>query len=392
MNSTASPVRSKERFLVFGAPEIREEEIEEVVAVLRSGWIGTGPRVGGFERQFAEYKGVDLATGVSSCTAAMHLALSALGVGPGDEVIVPALTFCATVNVVIHAGATPVLADVDPVSMTLDVRDVARRITERTRAIIPVHFAGRPCQMDELLALAEQNDLVVVEDCAHAIETEYHGRRAGTMGDAGCFSFYATKNVTSAEGGMVVTRDPAVAARIRTEALHGLSVDAWKRYSDDGYQHYYAVSAGFKYNLTDLQAAIGIHQLARVEANWVKRLRIWERYQDELSSLPIELPAPFEHDTRHALHLFTIRIDAARTGVSRDRFVQRMTENGIGVGVHYVSIPEHPYYARTFGWTGADVPVADRIGREIVSIPLAPSLTDEDVADVCEAVRRSLEA
>jgi len=379
-------------FIIFGAPQIEREEIDEVVRCLESGWIGSGPRVAQFEAEFAAYKGAPFAAAVGSCTAAMHLSVLAAGLGEGDEVITTPLTFCATVNAIIHAGATPVLADVDPTSMNIDPAEIERRITPRTKAIVPVHFAGRPCDMQAITEIAERHRLRIIEDCAHAIETEYHGRKAGTFGDFGCFSFYATKNVTTGEGGMVLTRNEEELARIRMLALHGMSKDAWKRFSDEGYKHYFVIESGFKCNMMDLQAAIGIHQLRRVEANWKRREEIWNRYNDAFAGLPVTLPAPTEPDTRHAYHLYTLLIDEARAGISRDEFLEAMTANNIGVGVHYLSIPEHPVYQEKFGWQPADYPNAMRIGRETVSLPLSAKLTDNEVSFVVEAVRNVLSA
>ena len=377
----------REQFLVFGAPAIEDAEIQEVVATMRSGWLGTGPRVARFEREFAAYKGAEHAAAVNSCSAALHLALLASGVKPGDEVITTALTFCATVNAIIHAGATPVLADVDPVTMNIDPADVTRKLTGRTKALVPVHFAGRPCDMNSLCGLAERHGMKMIEDCAHAIETVYRGRKAGTFGDFGCFSFYVTKNVVTGEGGMVLTRREEDLARIKVLALHGMSKDAWKRFSDEGYKHYQVVDAGFKYNMMDIQAAIGIHQLERVEANWQRRQEIWQRYDEAFAGLPITLPAAPEPDTRHAYHLYTLLIDERAARTSRDHFLDGMTRRNIGVGVHYLSIPEHPYYQEAFGWRPEDFPNAMRIGRQTVSIPLSARLSNSDVEDVIAAVR-----
>jgi len=388
--SPSEPVRAKDRFLVFGAPDIHDEEIREVVSCMQSGWLGTGPKVARFEREFGDYVGAPHATALNSCTAALHLSLLAAGVGPGDEVITSALTFCATANAVIHAGATPVVADVDPKTMNLDPVDVARRVTPRTKALLPVHFAGRPCDMDALLAIARRHDLVVIEDCAHAIETTWRGRHAGTFGDFGCFSFYVTKNVATGEGGMVVTRREEDASRVKVLGLHGMSHDAWKRFGDEGYKHYQIVAAGFKYNMMDLQAAIGIHQLARVESAWRRRQEIWNRYDREFAGLPLDCPAAPEPETRHAFHLYTVIVDEVRSGLPRDAFLSAMTREGIGVGVHYVALPEHPYYRETLGWQPEDTPHATRIGRGTVSLPLSPKLTDDDVTDVIAAVRRTL--
>lgn len=372
---------------MFGMPPIEEAEIEEVVASMRSGWLGTGPKVASFERDFAAYRGATNAVALNSCTAALHLSLLAAGLRPGDEVITTPLTFCATVNAIIHAGATPVLADVDPVTMNLDPAAVAAAITPRTRAVLPVHFAGRACEMDAFMALVERHELVMIEDCAHAIETEYRGRPVGTFGDFGCFSFYATKNIVTGEGGMVLTRREADAARVKVLGLHGMSKDAWKRFGDEGYKHYQVVEAGFKYNMMDLQAAIGIHQLQRVQPYLRRREQIWARYDEAFADLPLILPAPPAEDTVHARHLYTLLIDEERCGLTRDQFLDAMTRRNIGVGVHYLSVPEHPYYQEALGWRPDAWPNAMRIGRQTVSIPLTPRLTDEDVEDVILAVR-----
>ena len=379
-------------FITFGAPAIERDEIDEVVRCLESGWIGTGPRVARFEDEFGEYKGARHTAAVSSCTAAIHLSVLAAGVGPGDEVITSALTFCATVNAIIHAGATPVLADVDFETMNIDPVDVERRITSRTKAILPVHFAGRSCDMDQLLAIARKHGLRVIEDCAHAIETEYHGRKAGTLGDFGCFSFYATKNVTTGEGGMIITRRHEDLVRIKTLALHGLSTDAWKRFSDEGYKHYLVVETGFKYNMMDLQAALGIHQLRRVERNWLRRREIWDIYNEAFADLPLTLPAAPEAETRHAHHLYPILINENLCEINRDEFLGLMTERNIGVGVHYLSIPEHPVYQNKFGWRPEDYPAAMRIGRQTVSLPLSPKLTEPETDRVISAVRSVVKA
>jgi len=382
----------REQFLVFGAPQIQQAEIDEVVATLESGWLGTGPRVARFEADFAHYKGVDehQVAAVNSCTAALHISMIASGVGPGDEVITSAMTFCATVNAIIHAGATPVLADIDPITMNIDPASVEARITPRTRAIIPVHFAGRPCEMDALCDIARRHGLMIIEDCAHAIETEYHGQKAGTFGDFGCFSFYVTKNVATGEGGMVLARDEENIGRIKILALHGMSKDAWRRYDDEGFKHYKVVECGFKYNMMDIQAAIGIHQLARVEENWRRRQAIWQRYQYAFANLPVTCPPDPAPGTRHGHHLYTLLIDQDRAGISRDELLDRLIDLNIGTGVHYLSIPEHPYYQQRFGWRVADYPHAYRVGQKTISLPLSGSLEDQDVADVVEAIRRSL--
>lgn len=379
-------------FLVFGSPHIGEEEIGEVVDSLKSCWLGTGPKVARFEKDFATYKGLaeKNVAAVNSCTAALHISMIAAGIGPGDEVITTPLTFAATVNAIIHSGATPVLADVDPRTMNIDPAQVEQRITPRTRALVVVHLAGRPCEMDALLSIVRRHRIILIEDCAHAIETEYRGVKAGTFGEFGCFSFYVTKNVVTGEGGMILARSEEHISRAKILALHGLSRDAWRRFSDDGYKHYFVTECGFKYNMMDIQAAIGIHQLARVEANWLKRQVLWNFYQNSFADLPVVRPSDPEKETRHGYHLYALRIDEKRTGISRDRFLEKMTAHRIGVGVHYLSIPEHPYYQNTFGWRPEDYPQAMQIGRQTVSLPLSAKLSQADVQRVIWAVRESL--
>jgi len=379
-------------FITFGAPDIHSDEIDEIVATLESGWIGTGPRVKRFEEEFAAYKSVDTnrVAAVNSCTAALHVSMVAAGLKPGDEVITTAMTFCATANAIIHAGATPVIADIDPDTCNIDTAQIAQRINDDTRAIVPVHFAGRPCDMDEINALASKHDLIVIEDCAHAIETQWRGQQAGTFGDFGCFSFYVTKNVVTGEGGMILGRSPELIDRIKILALHGMSKDAWRRFGDEGFKHYEVVEAGFKYNMMDLQAALGIHQLRRVEDNWVRRREIWDQYQQAFAKLPVKYPAEPDADTRHAYHLYTLTIDKQQCGVSRDEFMSQLGEAGIGTGVHYRSLAQQPYYQETFGWRPEDYPVSTLFGDQTISLPLGPKLTDEDVNQIVDTVTTAL--
>jgi len=380
------------KFLTFGAPDIQQAEIDEVLDSLRSGWLGTGPKVTRFEHDFAAFKRVapDQVVAVNSCTAALHLSLLAAQVGPGDEVITTALTFCATVNAILHVGALPVLADVDPLTQNIDPVDVARRITSRTKALMPVHFAGRPCDMLALSKLAQQHGLVLIEDCAHALEAEIDGQGVGTWGDFACFSFYATKNVTTGEGGMVLARDPEAAARIRRLSLHGMSADAWQRFGGSGYRHYQVADCGFKYNMMDLQAAIGIHQLARVKSSWERRQALWRAYQKALAGLALILPADPAPQTRHAHHLYAVQVQTGAGGPERDAVLDAMTAHGIGVGVHYQSLAEHPYYQQRLGWSPEQWPCALRLGRQTVSLPLMPQLQLEDQARVVAALKASL--
>lgn len=377
----------RKNYLVFGQPLIEQDEINEVIETMDSTWLGTGPRVARFESDFIRFKHCEFAAAVNSGTAALHLSLKVLHLEPGDEVIAPAMTFCATINAIIHSGAIPVLADIDPYTLNIDPADIEKKITPRTKVLLVVHFAGRPCNMDAIQAIAHKYKLRIIEDCAHAIEAEYKGRKTGTLGDLGCFSFYATKNITTGEGGMVISSDNDFISKIKILALQGLSRDAWKRFSDDGYKHYYVVEAGYKYNMMDLQAAIGMHQLKRIEKYWNRRNEIWNRYMNELNDLPIELPVSAEPDCRHSYHLFTIRVNKKETGITRDNFLQELHKRNIGCGVHYLSIPEHPYYRKTYNWKPEDYPHACEYGRETLSIPLSARLTDDDTHDVISAVR-----
>ena len=382
----------REEFLVFGAPKIEQPEIDSVVECLKSGWLGTGPKTKQFETDFCDYRGGwGHPVAVNSCTAALHLSILAAGLNPGDEVITTPMTFCASVNAILHAGATPVLADIDPDTMNIDPARIVEKISGKTKAILPVHFAGRPCDMNAIVAIAKEHDLKIIEDCAHAIETEYQGQPAGTFGDFGCFSFYVTKNIVTGEGGMILARDEQDASRLKTLALHGMSKDAWKRFSDEGYKHYQVVECGFKYNMMDIQAAIGLNQLKRVETYWKRREEIWKFYNEALADLPIQLPAAVEPNTRHAYHLYTIFVDPKEAGITRDEFLVGMTKQNIGVGVHYMSVPEHPYYQQTFGWSPDDFPVARDVGRQIVSLPISAKLTDQDTLDVINSIESLLQ-
>jgi dTDP-4-amino-4,6-dideoxygalactose transaminase len=377
-------------FLIFGAPLIEEPEINEVIDSLRSGWLGTGPKVAKFEEMFRQYIGVEHAVAVNSCTAGLHLSLLVAGICPGDEVITTAMTFASTVNTIIHAGATPVLVDCDRETQLIDPQRIEDAITPRTRAIVPVHFCGRPCDMDSIMDIAKRHNLIVIEDAAHAIEAVYKGRKIGTIGHLTVFSFYVTKNITTGEGGMVTTNNPEFASKMKVCRLHGMSKDAWKRFSEEGYKHYQVVFPGFKYNMTDLQAAIGIHQLPRIDRWWQRRNRIWQCYNEAFAVLPIGLPAPDEPHMVHARHLYTLIIDQHRCGFTRDEFMQRLSGLNIGTGVHYVGVHLHPYYGERFGYCPEDFPNATWISERTISIPLSPKLTDEDVADVIEAVSRIL--
>ena len=372
-------------FLTFGSPSIDEDEIEAVTRTLRSCWIGTGPRVHEFESAFARYVGAEHALATSSCTAALHLAMVATEVGPGDEVITTPMTFCATANAIIHTGATPVFVDCQRDTMNIDPAAIEAAITPRTKAIVPVHFAGRPVDMTALAAIARKHGLLVIEDAAHAIESATGGRKVGSIGDLTCFSFYVTKNMTTGEGGMVTTRDGDLARRIQSYGLHGMSADAWSRFSDKGYKHYDVVYPGFKYNLTDLAASLGLSQLPRLGPWLQRRNAIWARYDEAFEDLPLTRPAPAEPGTVHARHLYTLLVDDDAR-VTRDEFLAEMNGRRIGTGVHYRALHTHPYYRDRWGFRPEDFPNAWHIGERTVSLPLTPKLDDADVERVIRAV------
>ncbi len=385
-----TPVRPADNYLVFGKPHLIDVDIQEVVDTLKSGWIGRGPRVTRFETEFAAYTGSSHGVAMSSCTNALLLAMQAAGLGPGDEVITTALTFCATVNAILHSGATPVLVDCRASDMNIDPEDIVRKITPRTKAILPVHFAGRLCDMTALAAIAEKHGLRIIEDCAHAIETtDAEGRHAGTFGYMGAFSFYATKNITTAEGGMVVTQDREAAERLRILALHGMSQDAWRRYSDTGYKHYDVVELGYKCNMTDIQAALALNQLTRVEENLARRNAIWKRYDEAFAGSSLETPGPVTDGSVHARHLYTILVDP-KGPLTRDHALNALHAEGVGSGVHYLPINGYTFYRKTLGVGPGDFPNAESIGSRTISLPLSPGMSDRDVDDVIEATGRIL--
>jgi dTDP-4-amino-4,6-dideoxygalactose transaminase len=379
----------RDEFLTFGKPDIGPEEIAEVVDSLERGWIGTGPKVQRFEEMLEEYLGVPHVRCVSSCTAALFLGLRCLGVGPGDEVLLPAMTFVASANVVEHVGATPVLVDSVPGTGAMDLDLAESLIGPRTRAIMPVHLAGRPIDLDRLNEIRDRHGLLVVEDAAHAIGAEWRGRKVGSTGNVAAFSFYATKNVTTAEGGALVTNDPQIAERVEHLALHGLSLGAWQRFSDSGYRHYDASEAGFKFNMTDLNAALGLHQLPRLDPGIEYRSGLWSRYDRLLEPLPVETPPPADDAMRHARHLYQVLV-GPESAVDRDELLSLMTASKIGVGVHYRAVHLHPYYRDKYGLDPAAFPVATDISNRTLSLPLGTNVTEADQDDVVEALRTHL--
>jgi len=381
-------VRSRSDYLVFGKPDIKEDEINEVIDTLRSGWIGTGPKVIKFENMFKEYIGSKYAIAVNSCTAALHLSMLVSNIKQGDEVITTPLTFASTANSIIHLGAKPVFVDVDRKTMNIDPSLIEDAITPKTKAIIPVHLAGRPCEMNQIMKIAKQHNLLVVDDAAHAIESRYKGKNVGNIADLTSFSFYVTKNIITGEGGMVTTNDLEKAELIKRYALHGLSSDAWKRYSDEGHKHYLVVWPGYKYNMTDMQASLGIHQLKRVEYNLKRREEIWSRYDESFKDLPFILPGKIEDDTRHARHLYTLLVDLDKIRINRDQFIEALHYENIGAGIHFISLHLHPYYKETYCYKKEDFPNAAFISDRTFSIPLSPKLTDKDVDDVIKAIKK----
>ncbi len=374
----------------YHRPSIGPEEIESVIETLRSGWLTTGIRTAQFEKEFREYVNAPYAQAVNSCTSGLHLVLAALGIGPGDEVITTPLTFCATVNVILHVGATPVLADVRS-DGNIDPESIARRITPRTRAIIPVHLAGLPCDLEAIGLLAEEHGLYVIEDCAHAIGAQYGGRPIG-CGIAPCstaavFSFYATKNLTTGEGGMITTGDEHLAAKLKTLCLHGISKNAWNRYSDRGSWFYEVLEPGFKYNLTDIQSSLGLHQLRKLDGFTERRREIAAIYGELLAGCEeLELP-PDRNDVRHAWHLYTVRLNLDQLTIDRAEFLAILQEAGIGTSVHFIPIPLHPAYAAWATRPENACPAAMALYPRLMSLPLFPAMTDEQVEYVAKTVK-----
>ncbi len=383
-------------FLPFSLPTIGEEEIAEVVDSLRSGWVTTGPKTKQFEDQFRGYVGATHAIAVSSCTAGLHVALTALGVGPGDEVILPTLTFCATANVVVHLGARPVLVDVGE-DFNVAPESIERALTPKTKAIMPVHFGGQACDLQAIYQIAARHKLAVVEDAAHAIGASYQGHKIGSdalprslaasgFKRATAFSFYATKNMTTGEGGMITTADDQLAERMRLLVLHGMSKDAWKRYTSAGSWYYEVVLPGYKNNMTDIQASLGIHQLRKLDGFIETRQRYTRLYDEAFAHLP-EIERPITHSDRdHIYHLYAIRLCLERLKLDRAQFIDALRARNIGSSVHFIPVHLHPFYRETFGYRKGDLPNAENLYARILSLPLFPKMTDGDVQEVIEAV------
>jgi dTDP-4-amino-4,6-dideoxygalactose transaminase len=375
----------------FAPPDLGAAEIAEVERTLASGWLSTGPRVRRFEREFAAYVGAAHAVALNSCTAALHLSMLAARIGDGCEVITTPLTFCATANTVVHTGARPVFADIDPHTWNLSPAAAVDAITVRTRAIVPVHYAGRPADMRAFEAIARPRGIALIEDAAHAVESvDACGRKVGAIADFTCFSFYATKNLTTGEGGMVTTGNASAAEEMRVASLHGLDRDAWSRYAPGGRTDYQVRMAGFKYNMMDVQAAIGLHQLARLRAMHARRTAMAARYDAALALLPVHRPAPTTPPVVHAHHLYPILVDERTAGVSRNELQHRLRARGVTTSVHFPALHLQPFYREKYGFREGMFPVAERVASETLSLPLSPALRDCDIDRVIEALYECL--
>jgi dTDP-4-amino-4,6-dideoxygalactose transaminase len=389
MGAVRADVRST--FLPFALPDTDQTEIDEVAAAIASGWITTGPRTRRFESEFAAYLGVRHAVAVNSCTAAMHLALEAIELKPGDEVVTSPLTFAATAEVVRYFDARPVFADIDPATLNLDPRKAEAALTPRTRAILPVHFGGLPADLDALGRIAAGRGLRLIEDAAHALPARYGGRLIGG-GDVTCFSFYATKTLTTGEGGMICTDDDAVAERCRVMSLHGISHDAWKRYTAEGSWYYEIVAPGFKYNMTDVAAAMGLAQLAKLDRMRERRADIAGRYHAAFGRIPeLEPPPDAPAGGQHAWHLYALRLRLDRLAIDRAAFIEELKRRNIGTSVHFIPLHAHPYYRQTYGYRPEDFPVAWAEYQREISLPIYSKMSDQDVGDVVAAVSEVVE-
>jgi len=366
-------------FHPFHRPWFGEEELEQVREALESGWLTRGPKTAQFEEAFRGYVGAAAAVGVNSATSGLHLALAALHIGEGHEVITTPITYCATPNEIEHAGATPIFVDVDPVTWLIDPAKVEAAVTPRTKAIMPVHLYGQSCDMDALRTIAKKHNLHIIEDAAHAIETKWRDEKIGTIGDITVFSFYPTKNISTGEGGMLTTMDPELAAYAHKLSMHGNSKDAWKRYGSSGFAAYTLEERGFKYHMFDLLAALGLAQMPKLEPWWTQREKLWNRYNTTLASIEGVRPIPNVMPGRHAYHLYVIEIDPAKTARSRDEVMDFMQRHNVGVGVHYYGMHVQPYYAKRYGLTPEMFPVATRATEQMISLPLYPRMSEEDV-------------
>lgn len=384
-----APVRAE--LLPYYLPDIDREAIAGVVETLQSNWLTTGPKVQLFQQRLAEYVGAPHAVAVNSATAGLHLVLATLGVGPGDEVITTPMTFCATAEVIEYQRARPVFVDIERDTHNIDPARVEAAITPRTKVLIPVHFAGHPCPMDELLEIARRHHLFVLEDAAHAIGALYKGRPVGSIGDATVFSFYATKNLTTGEGGMITCRDEALANKLQCLSLHGITRDAWKRYSTEGSWFYEVQYLGYKYNMTDIAAALGLRQLETLWRSNIRRRRIAARYDAAFAELPEVTPLAVRPEVQTAAHLYVIKLDLERLTVDRAAFIDALHDEGICTSVHFIPVHLHPYYREKYGYAPGAFPVAEEVYAQSISLPLYPRMSDADVDDVIAAVYRVVE-
>ncbi|PKP62036.1 UDP-4-amino-4,6-dideoxy-N-acetyl-beta-L-altrosamine transaminase [Candidatus Atribacteria bacterium HGW-Atribacteria-1] len=382
---------TRNNFLPFARPLIGQEDIEEVVDTLNSDWLTTGPKTHLFEEEFAKYIGCKYAVAVNSCTAALHISLAALGIGKGDEVITTPYTFISTVNVILQQGAIPVFVDIKPDTFNINPDLIREKINDKTKAIMPVHFAGQPCEMEKIMKIAKDNNLLVIEDAAHAISAEYEGRKIGTIGDATSFSFYPTKNMTTGEGGMVTTNDEKLRERLKVWGLHGISKDAWKRYSAEGSWYYEVVCPGYKYNMTDIQASLGLHQLEKLNNFQKKRENIVKAYNEAFKDMK-EITIPFvKNNIKHAWHLYVIKIVSEKLKINRNQFIEALKAENIGTSVHFIPAHLQPYYRDTFGFKKGDFPNAEYAFERVISLPLFPKMSDKDVKDVINSVKKIVE-
>jgi perosamine synthetase len=391
-NPVGNPTMRKD-FLPFARPDIDGTELAEIQSALESGWVTTGPKTEQFERDFANYVGARHAIAVNSCTAAMHLALEAIGLGAGDVVLTSPFTFASTAEVVRYFNAVPLFVDIKadtlnmaPTALEVAVEELKAEYGDRLKAVIPVHIAGHPCEMDSLASIAKANEMVVIEDAAHTLPTRYKGKMVGSISDFTCFSFYATKSLTTGEGGMITTADDRWAERCRVMSLHGISKDAWNRYTEEGSWYYEILAPGFKYNMTDVAAAMGIAQLEKVERMWKRRVQIAERYTAAFSDLNEVEPPTVLPDVDHAWHLYILRLHLDRLKIDRGRFIWELKDKKIGVSVHFIPLHLHPYYSSNYGYQDLDFPVAYREYQRVISLPIYSLMTDQDVDDVIEAV------
>lgn len=379
--------------IIFGAPLIGQEEINEVVKTLKSGWIGTGPKCFQFENDFSSYTGAKFSLALNSCTSALHLSLIASGIGKGDEVITTPLTFNATVNSIWHTGAKPILVDINPETLNIDPQKIEKAITKKTKAIIPVHFGGLPCEMDAIKKIAKKYKLIIIEDAAHAIGARYKSKKIGNLGNLTCFSFYANKNITTAEGGMLTTDNKKIADKVKTLRLHGLSGDAWKRYNSKKIIYAETVYPGFKYNMTDIQASLGIWQLKKVEKFLKIReqyAKVYDKYLNDIPGIKLQYRPKDILKNRHALHLYVFILEDKKYQGKRDTIVQLLRKKGIGAAIHYEAIHLHKFYKNNLGYKKGDLPIAEFTGRNIISLPLTPKMNKDDVLYVAQETKKIL--